>query len=344
MIIKDYSKVDISTRAGRAKLAGAVQYYLDKGSIISRSPSRELLAKPYLYDKMQTAIQEFTLPSDMPRPVTGIDLAGVTAKFHQVDDLDMGWEKVFRLLDFTNTKRKFFEIVDISSGLAFEQVLPGEKAKLYKFAGAIATVQILRFGGGLCWDRDWFDDDEFWNIEDATKEFRNTWFGDKAQFHYDLISASRDDSDVAFQGGDNNADKDADTINVAIQEIIASAADLGYDLSPNERFVVVAPTQLKSRITNAMRITLAMGTAQNQINFNVEAVFTNRLKNKALTSAETAKYFVALPERKIQSATRKNLDVLSDIDALINGEIGVGWGRHGAAVGDVNQLRRCATA
>lgn len=343
-IIADYSKVDLSSREGQRKFMGAMQYYLDSASICSRVPSASLRNQPGM-KKILTKIQEFTMPSDMPLPFTGIDLAKVTSVFHQVDDLDLGWEEAFKIHDFTTTKKNNFDIIDISSGLAFEQVIPGEKAKLYTLSGARANVPILRFGGGLCWDNAWFEDDEFWNIESTTKEFRDTFFSDKAQFFYDLISASRNDSDVAFDTvGTTIAEKDANTINTAVAAIIDELKDAGLDVNPSTKFILMTPIQLIARVNNALRISLATGGVTSQINFNIKVVSTTKLKNKALSSADTTHYFVILPERKIQAAIRQNLKLLSDTDILRNGDTMVAWARHGGAIGNVGQLRRCLTA
>jgi len=71
---------------------------------------------------------------------------------------------------------------------------------------------------------------------------------------------------------------------------------------------------------------------------------TTRLKNQALSAAETAQYFVVLPGRKLKSGNRMELTVLSETDILAYAETVAGWGRYGAVVGEDEQLRRCATS
>jgi len=228
--------------------------------------------------------------------------------------IDLGWSKVFDVLDFTNTRRNNFNLLDVSSGLAFRAIKPGEKATVYKVAGEKVTVDFDLYGGVI--DR--------W---DSTMRFEARWGANKAEAHYDLISAARADSDVTWQG------TDAETINYACSAIL----EHGFDASPNSSFVVVAPPQLMARLRNAL------AEAESQINYNVKLVVTSWLKNQALSAAETAKYFVALPGRKIKSGNRMDLTVVADRDIADNAETVAGWGRYGAIIGEVNQLRRCAT-
>jgi hypothetical protein len=332
-MIADWSKVDLNTPEGQKQFLEAVQYFID----------RPLLAT----EEIRARIAEFTTPGDFPT-----DAVEAIARFHQVDDPDTGWMEVFDVIDFTGTRKNSFDLIDVSSGLTFRAVKPGEKAEVYKVSGEKVTVDFDLYGGALGWSRLWFDDEEHWKIEDVAKEFRARWYANKAQAHYDLISASRPDSDVSWQGGvdDDKAVRDAETVNYACASILSEMQGLGFDVNANSTFVVVSPVQLLARLRNALRITL-LGSAssgvtgeQSEVNFNVRLVVTTRLKDQALEQAETSQYFVGLPGRKIKSGNRMDLTILSEQDILAYAETVAGWGRYGAVVGESNQLRRCATS
>ena len=332
-MIADWSKVDLNTPEGQKQFLEAVQYFIDR----PRSATEEIRAR----------IAEFTTPGDFPT-----DAVEAIARFHQVDDPDTGWMEVFDVIDFTGTRKNSFDLIDVSSGLTFRAVKPGEKAEVYKVSGEKVTVDFDLFGGALGWSRLWFDDEEYWKIEDVAKEFRARWYANKAQAHYDLISAARADSDVSWQGGvdDDKAVRDAETVNYACASILSEMQGLGFDVNANSTFVVVSPVQLLARLRNALRITLLGSVSsgvtgeQSEVNFNVRLVVTTRLKNQALEQAEISQYFVGLPGRKIKSGNRMDLTILSEQDILAYAETVAGWGRYGAVVGESNQLRRCATS
>jgi len=325
-MISDWGKADIANPEGQRQFLEAVEHFLRKPERLAR--------------KLHARALEFTTGGDFPS--SAVD---AIAKFHQVDEPDLGWEQVFEVIDFTNTSKNGFEILDVASGLSFKAIKPGEKAEVYKVSGEAVTVNFDLFGGALGWSKLWFDDQEYWKIEDAAKEFRAKWYGNKAQAHYELLSGSRPDSDAAWQGSasDSKAVRDAETINYACADIIEKLSGLGFEVNPGSRFMVLAPVQLWARLRNALNITLNGGNAS-QLNFNVSLIATTHLKNQALTLPDTSHYFVCLPGRKLKSGLRMDLTILSEPDILAYAETVAGWGRYGAAVGETEQLRRCATS
>jgi len=268
------------------------------------------------------------------------------ATFLEKPEADFGYERVFDVIDFTSTQKNGFDIVTVGAGLTFAPVKPGQKARVYKLTGEKISVSFERYGGALQWDKTWFDDAEFWNIEETTRAFRNQWYNDRAQVFYDLVSAARADSDVSWKGdsGDAKAVRDAETINYACADIISTLAGAGFDVNPLTRFVVAGPIQLVARLQNALRVSLLESSAEGTLNFNVELVITNKLKNQALDTAETSQYFVCLPGRKAKGGYRQELTLLSETDILAYAETIAAWGRYGGAVGDTDQFRRCATS
>lgn len=332
MSLKDWKKAELTSPEGQRQFLEAVQYFMDR----PRVAGQEIRAR----------VQEFTTPGDFPT-----DAVEAIARYHQVDDPDTGWQEVFDVIDFTGTRKNSFDLLDVASGLSFRAVKPGEKAEVYKVSGKKVTVDFDLFGGALGWSKLWFDDEEYWKIEDVAREFRAKWFANQAQVHYDLLSAARLDSDLAWQGEteDLKETRDAETINSACAAILADMQGKGFDVNANSTFVIVTPVQLLARLRNALRLTLLGNVSGgigegSSVNFNIRLVVTTRLKNQDLTAAETSQYLVALPGRKIKSGNRMDLTVLSETDVLAYAETTAGWGRYGAIVGEADQLRRCATS
>ena len=325
-MIADWNKADLGSPEGARQFLEAVQYFMDR----PRRAAEALRAK----------VQELTVPGDFPGSA-----AEAIARFHQVDEPDLGWEQVFEVVDFTATTKNGFDLVDVSSGLSFRAIAPGEKAEVYKVSGDKVTVNFDLYGGALGWSKLWFDDQEYWKLEDAAKEFRAKWYANKAQAHYDLISQSRADADVSWKGeaSDPKAVRDAETINFACAAILGELEGKGFDVNANSRFVVVAPIQLMARVRNALNTSL-INSGATYLNFNVGLAVTTRLKTQDLSAADTSHYFVVLPGRKLKSGLRMELTVLSETDILAYAETVAGWGRYGAGVGETGQLRRCATS
>jgi hypothetical protein len=323
-MISDWAKVELNSSRGQRQFLEAVEHFLRKPERLAR--------------RIRAKAQEFTVASDFPQ-----NAVDAIAKFHQIDEPDLGWEQVFEVIDFTQSNKNGFEILDVGSGLSFRAIKPGEKAEVYKVSGEVIQVSFDLYGGALGWSKVWFDDQEYWKIEDTAREFRAKWYANKAQAHYDLLSASRPDNDVSWQGSanDTKAVRDAETINYACAEILSDLSGLGYEVSPSAGFVIVAPVQLWARLRNALNIS-AQNNSESQINFNVSLAVTTRLKNQGLTQADTTHYLVCLPGRKLKSGLRMDLTILSEPDILAYAETVAGWGRYGAAVGEVKQLRRCA--
>jgi len=332
-MIADWSQVELKSPEGRRLFLEAVQHYLGR----PRAAAEEIRAR----------IQEFTTPGDFPT-----DAVDAIARYHEVDDPDTGWQAVFDVIDFTGTRKNSFDLLDVSSGLSFRAVKPGEKALVYKVSGEKVAVDFDLYGGALGWSKLWFDDEEYWKLEDVAKEFRARWYSHQAQAHYDLISAARPDSDMDWQGteDDDNSVRDAETVNAACAAILADMQGLGFDVNANSAFVVVSPIQLLARLRNALNVAVlgnvagGLGAEGSAVNFNMKLVVTNRLKNQDLSLADTSHYFVALPGRKIKSGNRMDLTILSEDDVLAYAETVAGWGRYGAIVGEPKQLRRCATS
>ena len=332
-MIANWKKVELVSAEGQRQFLEAVRHFMSRPRVAA--------------EEIRARVQEFTVPGDFPA-----DAVEAIARFHQVDDPDTGWSEVFDVIDFTGTRKNGFDLLDVSTGLSFRAVKPGEKALVYKVSGQKVSVDFDLYGGALGWSRLWFDDEEYWKLEDSAKEFRARWYAAKAQSHYDLLSAARADSDVAWQGGedDSPAVGDAATVNYACAAIIAELEGKGLEVNANATFVVVTPIQLLARLRNALRITLSGNVSggltgeQSEVNYNVRLVVTTRLKNQALTAAETGKYLVALPGRKLKSGDRMELTILSEQDILAYAETVAGWGRYGAIVGETGQLRRCAVS
>lgn len=316
-IIKDWSKIDFSNKEHVKKFAGAFQHFM-------QLPSTD--------KKYAAALQQFTTKGDFPA-----EILQVLEKVHATPDWDNGYEQIFDIRDFTSTNQSGFDILDVSSGLTFAKVPVGDKIKIYKMEGAKASVTFDRYGGGLNWDRTWFDDRQYWQIEDTAIEFRNKAFSSRAANFYALIEAITG-QDLAWQGSssDSEVNRDIKTINTAAVNILTAVKDKGYGANANTELVLLAPLALRDRVNKALtQLNQAFAGSSRSIVFTVRPVFT-------LMLSSTSQYWMALPKKKTKGGYRQDLTLFNMFDPLAYADTVAGWMRYGGAIGDTDQFQKCA--
>jgi len=331
-IIQDWSKVNFDNPLHRKKVFGALQAFMGAPIAVER-----------LREKMKAHLQAFGSAGDFPTRMNEI-----IEKFHLTTMFDDAWKEIFNVRDFTGTNESGFDILDVEDGLTFRKVPIDGKAYIFKMAGAKTSVEFDMYGGGLGWHRTLIDDKKYWQLEDNAIAFRNKWYADKAAIYYALIDAISSTYNVTWQNplpatlANTNdlytANRDVQTINYAIGEIISDLKDKGYGVTPKSPFVILNPYQLTARLNMALRLLLQsfQGSAE-QANYSVRLVPTSGL-------SDATKYYVGVPKIKAICGERMDLTIFNTFDEESYTNVAVGWGRHGGAIGDSEQFRRCATS
>jgi hypothetical protein len=331
-IVADWTKVNFSDRALRAKVVGALQHFM-----LQPAAKDGLLRK---------AFQAFATKGDFPA-----EILQILEKFHATLDYDLGYEQIFDIRDFTGTNESGFKILSVESGLTFAKVLTGAKAKIFKFGGEVAEVTFDMYGGGLNWDRKLIDDRQYWTLEDNAIAFRNKAYQSKAAAFYALIEAAGAASgniqstwaavtpaSVATSNENYDSIRDINTINAAALAIGTDLKDSGMGLTPNSEFIIVAPIAIKSRIERALKmIQQPVVGSGGRVNFNFRAIYTFML-------ASNSYYYVCFPKAKCKGGNRMDLTIFDKFDIESYADTMVGWMRYGGAVGDTNQIARCVLA
>ena len=334
-VFKDFSRIDMASKKGRADFKGAINHFLRTPSSVHTRISGQV-------QEFVRRVQELTTTSDFPANVKD-----ALATFRPSDEeIDTGYEQIFDIRDFTQTNKDGFKIRDTSSGLTFAAIKKGAKVKVFKVTGSEVSVDFSAYGGALEWDKTWFDDQDWWSIEDRAKLFRYQWYYDKAEAFYGLIDALAAGINVAWQTTAVAAtdplyqlERDVQTINAACGEIVTALSGAGYGITQKSQFQIVAPLQLMQRVVRAMAASYTLPNANNatQIVYNVTPIFTTHLD-------ATDSYYVCVPKNKAKAGNRQDLTVLTDFDILAYAELAAGWGRYGGAISETDQFRRCATA
>lgn len=296
--------------------------------------------KKRFHDKMQA----FTVLGDFPAsPKEVID------SFHELPPYDNGYELIFDVRDYSGSRRDGFSMLSKRSGLTFKKVLTGEKLKVFQMSGEKEYVYFDYYGGALNWHRSFFDNQDYWNIEDNAIEFRNEAFRIRAATFYALIEAAAATKvNVVWQlhpdgvaAGNRGylAGRDAATMNLAAETIILAVQASGYGISPQTaNFIVLTPLQLRGRVKQALNYQYDYsGSSPKQIDYNFQQVTTTML-------VTTDAYIVILPKLKMRAGYRMDLTTFTDFDILAYVDTVAGWMAYGGAIGDTDQVERCNTA
>ena len=338
-VISDWGLVNVNTVAGRRNIEGALNTFMQ---LPFKYPALKRQAQAFARTGEHQPIQAFATKDDFPTSILP-----VLEKFNQTTHFDLGYEEVFNMKDMRNISRSSFDILDVTSGLAFNKVNIGDRAQLYKFSGGKTSVSVDLYGAGLHWSKILFDDKEYWTLEDNAIQFRNKAFSSKAQDFYDLIDAVGATYDQSWVAGKDamssgtegyTAQRDIATINTACVDIFVLLKDLGMSIGPNSEFIILAPIQLKGRINDALtnQFQAFVGSPQ-RLQYNVRAVYSNMLSS-------STEYYVIFPKNKLIGATRLDLTVYADFNMTTYSELAVGWQRYGGSIAEPKQLVRCSTS
>lgn len=346
-IYNKWKEYDHSNPKHRQKLAEALQFFISTPDLFipEKFSGTDALSKKFREKKkgMRASMQAFTTLGDFPAtPKDVID------KFHEIPLYDNGFEQIFDVKDFSGSRRDGFSILTVQSGLTFRKILTGEKLKVYQMSGDKDYVYFDTYGGALNWHRTLFDDQDYWTIEDNAIEFRNEAYRIRAATFYALLeTAANAKAIIAWQPptpatlavGDPNyqMNRDMNTMNFAAQTILLACQAKGYGISPNlATFIVLIPLQLRGRIRMALKYQMGQYVGADKVSdYNFQQITTTML-------ASAVQYEVILPKKKFKAGYRMDLKTYTDFDILSFVDTVAGWMRYGGAVGDTDQIERCA--
>jgi len=301
-------------RDAAAAVLGAIRNFMAR-------PSR--LAEAF----RRLPVAELTTSDDFPAKIRD-----VVKMIHLAPaEIDLSYEQVFDIGDFTNSNKSGFKVRKATSGMAFRKVLPGERIDVYKFTGEEYEVAFEDYGGAIGFQNRWFEDEDFVTIESVAQEFRAKYYQQKAKLFIGLIEAIAATTDVAWQGSesDNQITRDILTINAVIEKLIELTENTGL-VSDATQFVIYAPLRLKGRVLRALDTNWhhAKDGVTSEVVYDVKPLFSPNF-------ADATKLYGVIPKMLLDGGNRKDLATPVQADILANAQIMAGWGRYGGAVGSI---------
>ena len=327
-IFANYTKLDITSEEGRRKICGAMSHYMRQPGVVQEKLFRAGVAN---YDTTSNVGEEIRL---------------LIERYHMgLSEIDSGWMNFFDIRDFSGTRAPGFRIREVSSGLTFEKRPEGGRARIYRITGAEVYATFDTYGGGLEFDQAWFDDQEWWLIEDTAAEFRAKWYEDKAAVMYGLIGAIGAGQNFAFDGNGATAlDDDILTLNGAAAQLLTALKARGFAVTASTPIRVLSPIQLRGRLQRALAaqyITPATAGANLRIEYNISPVYSMNVLNAG--AASTDKWYMAVPGMKCKVGEKMDLTVWAQFKAEAYATTTVGWGRYAAYLNE-EQVLRVSTA
>ena len=292
--------------------------------------------------------QYFSTLNDFPAtPKEAID------KYHELAVYDNGYEQIFKMRDYTDSRRDGFAIDTVAGGLIFRKVLTGETLDVFQCSGEREFVFFDYYGGALGWDRKLFENQDWWGLEENAIEFRNEAYRIRAATFYALIEAvvtaktAAGLADIAWAAAPDalaaatrgyQAQRDAQTMNNAAQTILLAVQGSGYGVAAQSvGFKILAPIQLRGRIKRALAVNYDVQGSTPVIDWQFDPIYTTML-------SVTDHYWVILPGKKAVAGDRMTLTTYADFDMLSRTDAAAGWMAFGGAIADIAQFERCDIA
>ncbi|WP_167631570.1 hypothetical protein [Mariprofundus ferrooxydans] len=268
-----------------------------------------------------------TLEGQKSREMGGFDVGGGSP-------LDFAYMALFKEVNLRTSTSRFHEVVDISAGITFTELVDGEKAKVGNISAASNTIKALEYGAALGILDRWIRYNEFFRVEEALQAAVKTYGYKQADMHYALLKALGTGVNEAF---DTSVEK---TIDNACATILEAVGDK-YGLSDQTEFTILANRRNASIIRKALAASFDKPNANNgKIESNIgRFVITSNTNIPASAGA-----YVALPEHSLESATWRDLTSEEARSAARRGT-DLHWsGEFNAAIGNSSQVRRIALA
>lgn len=244
---------------------------------------------------------------------------------------DFGFMEIFDMVDMRGIPVNNFEIGDASSTITFSQRKPGGKAYIYEVSDSKATVSYLEFSAGLGFLDVWLQFQQFYKFEDAVNQATRQYYNQMAYLHYALFAALSTGVNQAYDTSD------AQTIDNACVQILSDCKSKGYFVSEKPQFIVLCNPAQERRLMKAI-----WPFTQNANDTTTQPPVNNVSRLVSSWHIANTSYYVILPGNKLKRGVWLDLTSESQRDAIRSAEDIVWKGQYNAAIGDTQQVRRCA--
>lgn len=317
---------------GMADAVKAMMTPVDFGNV--EQVSKGFKANPLDEGKLKALVaQKYNVAADTPA------LSGYVSSYAQfihqnMPELDMGYEALFHHVDMIGAGQDYFEIIAANMTAAWNVRQPGEKTKLRtQIQDEKLMVEEIEVSDGLQLLDKWLQFSKFYKIESAISEFVNSYYENKAKFHYGLFTKLTGlDFDVTSYA-DNVA-----ALNGASAAIHRKMIGKGLPGGENAGLSILCAPEHKGKINKMFTATteseaVANGTIKEPLTARI-----NNVISSTFVGANVNGYWLVRTGGRIQKADWKPLTIETDRDILSSAEQFVGVGQYNCAIGDTDQV------
>lgn len=288
-------------------------------------------------------IRAATTKSDLPDVIVNMPEI-ITAE----NNTDMGYELAFKEVQ-TDPGRNYWEIVSVTKGFSVQKLADGEKVQVGSISGSKVQVFLATFGLGVEWTREMVQYRQYSTMIQIAERVRHTFFEDKADRHYTLLTTAGTDNVANAQSYNPNTRTtttdpvvaDIETINGAAFKLANTTKDKGFGDTSMAQMILYANPTIKDRVLRALREQgQAFAGSGARINWPIQAYFT--FNGNMPSTATTA--LLVLPGRKIQRAEGMAPTFYNAFDHLSLSTVQTMFAEYGAAVADSTQVVNVAFA
>jgi len=261
---------------------------------------------------------------------------GMESIFNETANSDGAWEKAF--IDAARVPdRDYFEILDITSGVAFKKIPRGQKAEVAIIEGTEKKVYLSRYGAALQWELDDVMFRKINIIQQKAIQARDAYYAERDERYYTLLASSINSHTTSWDsGGANELEKDIATVAAALYAIADRLKDKYVKNPLSQKFLWYINPKIWGRAVRTLRQTTQDVPGQPaRIPYNVELLptFSEFLTNTAGGSTVTDSLIV-LPGFKNQKSVGMELTSYMDFDNLTLANVESFWSFEGAYASD----------
>ena len=249
---------------------------------------------------------------------------------------DMGWEAAYQDVPRDATK-DFWEIATNKNGVTFRKMKEGQRIRVDEISGETLLAYVDYYGGALGFTDRMIRFRQLAIMFDRAKAFRDSFYLNKANNHYYLLSVAAALHVLAWQAGATVIARDIATLNLAQATLGNRNKDKGYGNSAQMPFLLYASPFDESRIEAAYRVTNAdlVQGGQGQPAISGRPVRRIYTYNQFITRNHP---IMILPGQKIQkNEALAPTNYTAPEDVLTLNRTQSVWSIYGAAIADTEQ-------
>jgi len=319
----------------KAKAAGA----LGKGHIATARNALRADIASYMLEQTRpqnvAAAPDANLAGQNQRELTTVSGGDIGA-------LDFSYTDLFREVDMRSSSTGTYEMVDVTVGITFREILPGERMKTGKLSSNNQFVKALEYGAGLGILDIWLEDNELFRLEEAVQAATRKWGRFVATAHYTLLAAVGVGQNIAF---DTTIEQTIDNAAIKIGK------DLGdkYGLGDKPAVSILTATDHAQKVSKALAARFDNpNNNDGQIQANISALRTTNNSSFPSTydfgGGPIPYAEIILPGEQIVTLRKRDLAVEEARDAAKRGTDMYWSGRFNAAIGESKQIVRIPLA